>query len=341
MTNPKDHSRNIITPNTMIIISSVIVVLLFFLSIGIGKYSLSLGDILKIISKNHENQMTVKVFYRLRLSRSFMTILAGAGLGMAGSVFQTLFKNPLASPDIIGVTSGANVGAAFSIVFLGGGMFTVAFGAFLGGVIAISFVISLVKLSHTEDIQTYVLSGIVINAISNGIIMTLKYFSDPEKELGAIEFWTMGSFGSITSEKLLRILPFFLVGIVGIFLMRWTINILSLSDDEARALGISVEYSRYLILLFSTLVVASIVCVTGLISFVALIPPHLARAILKRNNFKTTVFSGLLGAILMVISDCVARSLLYSELPISMITSFIGAPYLAFLITRRGWSMVK
>jgi iron complex transport system permease protein len=334
-------SRNSVKTNFLISISSLSVIGLFVVSIFIGKYGLTIEEIYKIITHTSEDPMAINVFYKLRLPRSIMVVLAGIGLAMAGSVFQTLFKNPLASPDIIGVTSGASVGAAFSIVFLAGNVFTIALGAFLGGIIAISFVIGLVRLSNSNDIQTYVLSGIVINAISNGIIMALKYFSDPENELGTIEFWIMGSFGSITSEKLIMILPFFLIGMVGIFLMRWTINILSLSDDEGKALGIAVERSRYLILLLATLIVASIVSVTGLISFVALIPPHIARTILRRNDFWTTVFSGLLGAILITISDCLARSLLYSELPISIITSFIGAPYLAFLVWKKGLSQVK
>jgi len=339
MINSKD--KGLLRAKTLIFISSIMVVFLFFLSIGVGKYSLSGKDIIKIISDSHEKQMAVNVFYKLRLPRSIMVILGGMGLGMAGSVFQTIFKNPLASPDIIGVTSGANVGAAISIVFLSGGVFTVVFGAFLGGIIAIMFVIGLVRISNTKDIQTYVLSGIVINALSNGIIMTLKYFADPENELGAIEFWTMGSFGSVTSEKLKMISPIFILGLTGLLLMRWTINVLSLSDDEGKALGISVEKMRFFVLFFSTLVVASIVSVTGLISFVALIPPHIARTILKRNDFITTVFSGLLGAILMTFSDILARVLLPSELPISIVTSFIGAPYLAFLIYRRSLSKVS
>jgi len=333
--------KNSLKANLFIGISSLVVIGLFSASIFIGKYQLTAEEILKIISHTSGDPMAVNVFYKLRLPRSIMVVLSGIGLAMAGSVFQTLFKNPLASPDIIGVTSGASVGAAFCIVFLAGNVFTIAFGAFLGGIIAISFVIGLVRLSNSNDIQTYVLSGIVINAISNGVIMALKYFSDPENELGTIEFWTMGSFGSITAEKLVMILPFFLIGIIGIFLMRWTINILSLSDDEGKALGINVERSRYLILLLATLTVASIVSVTGLISFVALIPPHIARTILRRNDFRTTVFSGLLGAILITVSDCLARSLLYSELPISIITSFIGAPYLAFLVWKKGLSQVK
>ncbi len=336
-----DSKENISKSKILIILSIISIMVLFLVSIGIGKYQLSLDDIYQVISKKHEDPMAYNVFYKLRLPRSIMVVLAGMGLGMAGSVFQSIFKNPLASPDIIGVTSGANVGAAISIVFFSGNTVAVAFGAFSGGLFAMALVIGLVKLSDTRDVQTYVLSGIIISAISNGIIMTLKYFSDPENTLGAIEFWTMGSFGSITSKKLGMVLPMFLIGVVGIFLFRWTINILSLNDDEVRALGVPVERSRYLILLFSTLIVASIISVTGLISFVALIPPHMARSILKKNDFKTNIFSGLLGAILMIVSDCIARSLLHSELPISIITSLIGAPYLAFLLISKNLGRVR
>ncbi|NLJ40572.1 MAG: iron ABC transporter permease [Clostridiales bacterium] len=339
MANLKNIDRSAANSNKAVVISGAAVILLFFISLSIGKFRLSIWDILEILSGIHGNEMAVKVFFGLRLPRNIMALMAGMGLGVAGNIFQSIFKNPLASPDIIGVTSGASAGAAFCIVFLSGGIFAITFGAFLGGIIAISFVIGLVRLSRTRDIKTYVLSGIVINAISNGTIMTLKYFADPEKELGAIEFWAMGSLGGITLEKLSKVLPFFCAGIIGIYLFRWTISILSLSDEEAGALGVNVGQSRFLILLLSTLTVASIICVTGLISFVALISPHVARAIVKRNSFKATLLSGLLGSILMIISDCLARSLLYSELPVSIITSFIGAPYLAVLVGRKRWSM--
>lgn len=336
-----DSKESALRSKVVITLSLISIIVLFLVSISIGKYQLSLEDIYQIITKTHNNPMAYNVFYKLRLPRSIMAVIAGMGLGMAGSVFQTIFKNPLASPDIIGVTSGANVGAAFSIVFFSGSTLAVAFGAFGGGLVAMALVIGLVKLSDTRDVQAYVLSGIIISAISNGIIMALKYFSNPENTLGAIEFWTMGSFGSITSKKLGMVLPMFLIGMIGIFLFRWTINVLSLDDDEVRALGISVERSRYLILLFATLIVASIISVTGLISFVALIPPHVARSILKKNDFKTNIFSGLLGAILMIVSDCIARSLLHSELPISIITSLIGAPYLAFLLISKNLGRVN
>lgn len=333
MMNAKKHVN---AKSNIVLIGAILAVIVTFLiSIHVGKYRITTEDIFRILRGSHDNEMTINVFYKLRLPRSIMVVLAGIGLSVAGSVYQTLFKNSLASPDIIGVTSGANVGAAFSIVFVSGSVFSVAFGAFMGGVLALIFVIGLVKVSRSDNILSYVLSGIVINAISNGILMTIKYFSDPENQLGAIEYWTMGSFGGITLEKLKIIFPFFFIGIMGIFMMRWKIFVLSVSDEEAKSLGIAVNKCRLFILLFSTLIVASIVSITGLISFIGLIPPHIARSILKKNDFKTIVFSGLIGAILMALSDCLARILLPSELPISIITSFIGAPYLALLVIKK------
>lgn len=333
MMNAKKHVNT--KPNIVLIGAILAVIVTFLISIHVGKYRITTEDIFRILRGSHDNEMTINVFHKLRLPRSIMVVLAGIGLSVAGSVYQNLFKNSLASPDIIGVTSGANVGAAFSIVFVSGSVISVALGAFMGGVLALIFVIGLVKVSRSDNILSYVLSGIVINAISNGILMTIKYFSDPENQLGAIEYWTMGSFGGITLDKLKIIFPFFFIGIMGIFMMRWKLFVLSVSDEEAKSLGIAVNKCRLFILLFSTLIVSSIVSITGLISFIGLIPPHIARSILKKNDFKTIVLSGLIGAILMALSDCLARILLPSELPISIITSFIGAPYLALLVIKK------
>ena len=333
MNNIKSH--NDFKEEFLFLTAFILVIISFIMSICIGKYNLPIQDIYKILKGTHDNAMSINVFYTLRLPRSIMVILAGIGLSVAGSIYQTIFKNPLASPDIIGVSSGANVGAAASIVFFSGGVMSVAFGAFIGGMFAVLCVVGIVKLSRIDGILTYVLAGIVINAISQGSIMTLKYFADPEKQLGAIEFWSMGSFGSVTMEKLSIILPFFAFGSIGLFLYRWKINMLSISDEEAKTMGISVERSRYIILFFTTLVVSSIVSVTGLISFIGLIPPHIARFIFKKNDFKTIIFSGLIGAILLTFGDCIARSVISSEIPISIITSFIGAPYLAMIVCMR------
>ena len=312
----------------------LLLVVAVLISICIGKYPISTGEIWDIVMGKPIDPLTRNVFLTLRLPRTLMALLAGYGLSVAGSVYQTIFKNPLASPDIVGVSSGASMGAAFAIVFLNGGTAAIAFSAFAGGVLTVLFLLGLVGIPNNKSIATYVLSGIVINAFTQAVIMILKFFADPERQLASIEFWTMGSFGGITDDKIKAIIPFYLVGLLGLIVLRWQITLLSLSDDEGKTLGVRVQYLRCGVLLCATLVVASTVSITGLISFVGLIAPHIGRLLLQRNNFKTTVFSGLVGAFILVAADCLARSISSSEIPISIMTSMIGAPFLAYLMSR-------
>lgn len=316
------------------LVAAIILVAAFVISIGVGKYPISISDIIRIILNKEVEPMTRTVFYTLRLSRTIMALIAGIGLAVSGSVYQTVFKNPLATPDIIGVSSGANLGAAIAISFLAGGTTTIAISAFLGGIIAVSIALFLTRISKDKGISTFVLAGIVIGSLSQGMIMMIKFFADPERQLAAIEFWSMGSFASITSDKLLSVLPFFIVGMVGLILLRWQINILSLSDEEGRSLGVHVGIVRVGVMLCATLVVASIVSITGLITFIGLVAPHLARMIRKKNDTGTMILSGLIGAILLLMADTLARSLASSEIPISILTTFIGAPFLAYLMSR-------
>lgn len=316
------------------VIIAVLFVAIIFLSIVTGKYPITLRDILNIVTGGEVNDMAKTVFYTLRLPRTIMVIVAGIGLSVSGSVYQIIFKNPLASPDIIGVASGANLGAAIAIVFFSGNTLTIAMNAFLGGVAAVFVALNLTKIAKDKGVITFVLSGLVIGSIAQGIIMVMKYVADPEKELAAMEFWAMGSFASVTDSKVVAMLPLFLIGIIGIVLLRWRINILSLNDEEARSLGVKVEFNRWAVIICSTLIVASIICITGLISFIGLIAPHIARMIRKKNDFGAVILSGFIGAIILTVADCLVRSISVSELPISILTTFIGAPFLAYLMSR-------
>lgn len=255
---------------------------------------------------------------------------------MSGSIYQTIFKNSLAAPDLIGVSSGANAGAALAIVCFQGGILASIFSSFVGGIIAVLSVICLSSLIKQRSSATYILSGIAIKAIADAIIMTMKYFADPEKQLATIDYWTMGSFSNITLSKLQGILPIFLIGLLGISLLRWQINLLSLDDDEAKMLGVRVSFVRCLVLLNSTLLVASTVCVTGVISFIGLVAPHIARMLLKKSDFSTCILSGIIGGIILLFADCLARSLAGSEIPISILTSAIGVPFLVYLLYKQG-----
>ena len=305
-------------------------------SICVGKYSITVDDIRAIFSGKEVDDMTRRVFLMLRLPRTIMAIIAGVGLGVAGSVYQIIFKNPLASPDIIGIAGGANLGAAIAISVSTSGMFAIASGAFWGGLAAVVCVMLLVKATRSRSTSTYVLAGIVINAISKAIIMALKYFADPENELAAMEYWEMGTFGNTTLSKLLSILPMFLIGLIGILLLRRQIELMSLSDNECRALGVRLKPVRAAVLALSTLMVGSIISVTGLISFAGLIAPHTARLMLCRNNSTTIIMSGMVGAFVVLTADILARVLYSAELPISILTTVIGVPILVYFLCTRG-----
>ena len=307
------------------------------ISVCVGKYSITVADIRGMLMGEQVPEMTRRVFTTLRLPRTVMALIAGVGLGIAGSVYQILFKNPLASPDIIGIAGGANLGAAVTIVSVStSGMLAIAAGAFWGGLTAVVCVMLLVKATRSRSTSTYVLAGIVINAISKGIIMALKYFADPENELAAMEYWEMGTFGNTTMSKLLSILPMFLIGLVGILLLRRQIELMSLSDNECRALGVRLRPVRAAVLVLSTLMVGSVISVTGLISFAGLIAPHTARLMLHRNDSTTIIMSGLVGAFVVLMADILARVLYSAELPISILTTVIGVPILVYFLCKRG-----
>ncbi len=298
------------------------------LSLTVGQYPLSLSAIFS------GDETALNVFFTLRLPRTLMALLAGAGLSLTGYVYQTVFKNPIAAPDIIGVSSGACVGAGAAIVFFGGSAITTAIFSFVGGFAAVLSCIALAALSKEQRIATFVISGIAVNAVSQAILMLIKRVADPESQLAALEFWTMGSLSAVTRDKVYAILPLLVPAIIALFLMYRQITMLSLGSDEARMLGVSVTRVRTSILLIATLVVSAIVSVTGLITFVGLIAPHITRLTLGLHSRLTMLFACVLGSSLLLYADVAAR--LLNEVPISILTSLLGAPLLVALVVKGG-----
>ncbi len=304
-------------------------------SFCVGKYPISLREIGRLLTGGPVSAMTGKVFYTLRVSRTCMALLGGAGLGLAGAVYQIIFKNPLASPDIIGISSGANLGAAVVIVTVSGTMYSVAAGAFIGGLLAVVSVVLLVQATGSRSTSTYVLAGIIIAAVAKALIMLLKYCADSESKMAAIEYWTMGTLSAVTGSKVLAILPFWLAGFLGLFLLQRQIQLLSLNEDECQSLGVRLRPIRWVVLALSTLLVASVISVTGLISFTGLISPHIARLMIKRQNAQTMALSAMVGGAVLLISDILARALYAAELPISILTTVIGVPVLIWFMCAR------
>jgi len=307
--------------------------LLFIISLALGKYHIPLSALFNGFAND---ELGRQVFFNLRLPRAIMAAFAGFALALVGSVMQTIFKNPLASPDIMGVSSGASAGAACAILFMGGGFLAVTAGAFIGGLAAVALAILLAQGANQRQLATFVVSGIAVNALAQSLLMLLKITADPHHELAAIEFWIMGGLGNVTMAKTGGSIAATLPVIILLIMLNRQIVLMSLPDTEAAALGVNLRRVRPLVLILSTLAVAGVVSVTGLISFIGLIAPHLSRLILKRNNLATWLFSGLTGACLLLAADLLARSFTNAEIPVSILTSVIGVPVLIAIMLPGG-----
>ena len=317
--------------NKIILLSAIQVLLLLAVlvwSVITGQYPLTLKGLLS------GDTMSIMVFKRLRLPRALMGVIGGFGLSISGYIYQLIFKNPLASPDIVGVSSGASAGAALAIVAVSASVPVISISAFIGAVTALIITLLTAYLVPGRNSYTIVLAGIAIHSVAQTILMFLKLAADPEKQLASIEYWIMGSLNGISRDSLA--IPFLttLTGFIVIALLYRQVLILSTSEEEAVSLGVNVTILRFIILMLATLVVSSIICVTGLISFIGLIAPHIARLLTKRNDIFTYITSGLTGAILLTLADILARSVSSSELPVSIFTSILGAPLLIILLIR-------
>ena len=317
--------------NKIILLSVIQVLLLLAVlvwSVITGQYPLTLKGLLS------GDTMSIMVFKRLRLPRALMGVIGGFGLSISGFIYQLIFKNPLASPDIVGVSSGASAGAALAIVAVSASVPAISISAFIGAVTALIITLLTAYLVPGRNSYTIVLAGIAIHSVAQTILMFLKLAADPEKQLASIEYWIMGSLNGISRDSLA--IPFLttLAGFIIMAMLYRQVLILSTSEEEAVSLGVNVAILRFIILMLATLIVSSIICVTGLISFIGLIAPHIARLLTKRNDIFTYITSGLTGAILLTLADILARSVSSSELPVSIFTSLLGAPLLIILLIR-------
>lgn len=293
----------------------------------VGKYPLSMQQLLA------GDAMQWRVFLTLRCSRTLVGVIGGFALGVSGFVYQTVFGNPLASPDIIGVSSGASAGAAAGILFLSGAAAVTA-SAFAGALLAVVLALTLSSLNRSGKSSTIVLAGIAVHSLAQTVLMCLKLTADPERELASIEYWMMGSLNGVSVHSIGENLILCVLCMGVLFLLHRQIILLSAEEGEARMLGVQVAQLRLLVLMVATLSVSSVVSLTGLISFVGLLAPHGARLLTGQNRMGTMLLGGLLGGILLCGADILARSVASTELPVSIFTSVLGAPFLIFLIVQ-------
>lgn len=317
----------------IIIISLLVLLLTAFFSICVGRYRVAPSEVLQALL-GHGSESTNLIVFKLRLPRIICSILIGSALAISGMVYQGLFQNPLVSPDILGVSSGACVGAVASIMLGLGSSLTMLF-AFSAGILSVAAAIILSVLTKKRKNIVMVFSGIIIGRFMSSIVGILIFFSDDESQLGAIIEWEMGSFAKVTSDDLIIFGPLLVICILVLLLFRWRVNLISVGEEEAKALGVNVIRERLLIICFATLATAISVCVAGTIAWIGLIIPHICRWIIKDDNRYSMPLSVSLGAIALLLSDTIARSLLPYELPLEVITGLVGAPVFAWIMVKR------
>ena len=292
-----------------------------------------IGSICSIFTGEIDNLQTYSVVVNLRLPRILMAIIVGAGLTCAGDTFQSLFSNPLATPDILGVTSGTCVGAILAII-LSCGILETQLIALVFGLISVFFTLKIAGKNKSGSMVYLVLAGVIASSLFNAIGSLLKYTADPQDKLPEITYWLMGSFTSATYKKLIVGSPLILIGIAIIFLLRWRLNILSLSEDEAKSSGINIKKTRMLFILASTIITASCVSMCGQVGWIGLLIPHCARMLVGSKNRYVIPISISLGACFMILIDTLSRTISVIELPLSILTAIIGAPVFISLLSK-------
>ena len=278
------------------------------------------------------------VLFNVRLPRILAALLVGAALSIAGASFQGIFRNPLVSPYILGVGSGAGFGACLAILLWNNYLMIQLIFAF--GLLAMFIAISMGKVSKGTGTLVFVLSGIIVSSIFMALTSLAKYVADPYDQLPAIVFWLMGSLATVRYGDLLYILLPILIGTLVLLLFRWRINILSLGDEEAKALGTDVEKMRLVIIVCATLVTSAAVSISGVIGWVGLVVPHISRMIVGPNYSRLLPMSMVIGASFMLVVDDLSRTIVATEIPLGILTSLVGAPVFAYLIKkgRMGWN---
>ena len=302
-----------------------------------GRMKLPVSDVINsicsIFTGEIDNLQVYSVVVNLRLPRILMAIIVGAGLTCAGDTFQSLFSNPLATPDILGVTSGTCVGAILAII-LSCSILETQLIALVFGLISVLFTMKIAGKNKSGSMVYLVLAGVIASSLFNAIGSLLKYTADPQDKLPEITYWLMGSFTSATYKKIIVGSPLILIGIVLIFLLRWRLNILSLSEDEAKSSGIDIKKTRMLFILASTIITASCVSMCGQVGWIGLLIPHCARMLVGSNNRYVIPLSISLGACFMIIIDTLSRTVSVIELPLSILTAIIGAQVFISLLSK-------
>ncbi len=317
----------------------ILLVLVAISACLIGQYHIALQDVWQAvlhIAADNPRTDAETVLWNIRLPRIFTAIIVGAALSVAGATYQGMFKNPLVSPDILGVTAGAGLGVVTAIYF-GGSLFTIQVVAFLGGLLAVFLVYLISRTApHHSPTLALVLAGIAIASLLSAGISLLKILSDPYSQLTTITFWLMGGLNMATLNDLALVAPLICASLIPLILLRWRMNLLSLDDEEAETLGINTKRTRLIFILSATLMTSAAVSITGIIGWVGLIIPHIARLWIGADFRRLLPTSLFIGATFLLLTDTIARSIFSIEVPLGIITSLVGAPFFLSLLIQGG-----
>jgi iron complex transport system permease protein len=320
-------------------------VVLVAVAFSVGRFPVPPGELLavlwsKLTGAPHGLPTSIDtVVLNVRGPRIAAAILVGAALAAAGAAYQGLFRNPLVSPDILGVSSGAALGAVVGI-YLSLGVVAIQTLAFLVGLAAVAVVYAVgTALRRHDPVLVLVLAGIVVGTLLGSCVSLLKYLADPYNQLPAITFWLLGSLASVTLGDIRAVAPSVLLGLAPLVLLRWRMNVMTLGEDEARALGVDTRRLRLTVVSAATLMTAGVVSISGIVGWIGLLVPHLARFLVGPDFRRLLPASILLGAGYLLAVDTLARTVARIEVPLGVLTAFIGAPFFIWVLaaSRRGW----
>lgn len=314
---------------------------LFLLSFVVGRYGVPLGQVVRILlsgvlplEQTWTDNMAIAVL-NVRLPRILLACLVGCGLSAAGTGYQTVFQNPMAAPDILGASSGACFGAALAILTGQGAVMITVF-AFLASLLSVALVYLVGNHTRGNRVVNLLLAGIMVGSLFSACTSYIKLVADPTNQLPQITYWLMGSLSGTRMGTVRFAAVCMAVGLVPLLLLRWRINLLTLSPDEARAMGVHTDRLRLAVILSSTVLTAAAVSVSGMIGWVGLVIPHLSRRIVGSDCRRLMPMACLFGAAFLLLVDNMARCLTATEIPIGILTAFVGAPFFIYLMVKGG-----
>lgn len=334
------NAKRLKSPRRVLLLLSAVLFGVILISFSLGRYGVPVGQVARILidrvvplTQNWTGPMEIAVI-NVRLPRILMACLVGCCLSAAGASYQGVFHNPMASPDILGASSGAAFGAALAIL-LGGSTRTIMVAAFIVSMVTVCAVYLIAQRAPGLRVVNLILAGIMIGSLLTAGVSYIKLVADPTNELPQITYWLMGSLSGAKLKDVAFIFVPMALGLTPLYLLRWQINLLTLGDEEARALGVNTNLLRFFVIVCSTLGTAASVSVSGMIGWVGLVTPHLCRKLVGSNYRYLMPASFLAGAAFLLVVDDVSRNLLAVEIPIGILTAFIGAPFFVYLIVRR------